>query len=143
MSASDKDIVLTITAQPVDGKGKRKIVVAGAREGEMPLIRTGTFADLYKLIDDVWIEVNTRTGAAVKGKTGATKKAKPAPRLKTKKRTKRSGSEAAVEEPAAAAEEVEETPAAAEPAEEQLPVIEGDTDDEEQLSLLGEDGKDG
>jgi len=67
-----RPIVLTVTIAP-SKRGGRGIVVTGAPEGELPAVYTGAFSDLHRLIDQVWIEVNTRKPLVVtrKGKAVA------------------------------------------------------------------------
>lgn len=40
--------------------GKRKLTISGAPEKEMPVVRTGIFADVHTLFDQVWIELQKR-----------------------------------------------------------------------------------
>lgn len=61
-----KPIVIIATIQPPDGKGKRKVSVAAAPEGQLPA-RTlmGTYPDLHGFIDQAWIIANTERPAHV------------------------------------------------------------------------------
>lgn len=68
-----KPITLTIVVLPIKN-GKRSIVVSGAPEGEMPIVETGVFADLHRLIDQVWLTLLQRKPQVVTIKTD--KKAK-------------------------------------------------------------------
>jgi len=117
---SDKTIILTVTVFPFV-KGKRKIVIAGAPEGEMPLAVTGTFQQLHELIDQVWLDLAGRKPQTVHAKS------KP-----VALDSKPADGEADEAETSAAelveAELVEAEPAEAEPveAEAKLPRIEGD-----------------
>jgi hypothetical protein len=69
MSDKDtKDIVILMT---VSEKAKMlKIVISGAPQGEMPVICSGLFADRYKLLDQVWVEIKKRQPQVVKVKSG-------------------------------------------------------------------------
>lgn len=59
MSDKPSDIILTITIAPAVN-GKRKIIVSGAPEKEMPVVRTGMFPDLHRLLDETWVELMKR-----------------------------------------------------------------------------------
>lgn len=59
MSDKPSDIILTITVSPL-ANGKRKVLVGGAPEKEMPVVRAGAFAELHDLIDQVWIALMKR-----------------------------------------------------------------------------------
>lgn len=137
--SADKPVILTITVQPAKGS-KRPIVVAGAIEGRMPVIRTGVFADLHTLVDDVYIDASTRKAAAPKKTGGAKAKAKPTHKSKPKTKPDqldRGGADVHIEiEPTDDALVIR----ASETADEALPVIEGD--DDGQLNLLEVDSDD-
>ncbi len=78
MSKSDgqeKIVIVIEVAPPKDGK--RRILVTGAPVGELPAVYTGVFADLHKLVDQVWIAVNTRKPLPVTSRKG--RGAGPAP----------------------------------------------------------------
>ncbi len=72
--SDNPNVVVTITIYPFD-KGKRKVLVSGAPEGEMPVVHTGQFAELHALIDRTWIELSTRKPQVVTRRAG--EKAKP------------------------------------------------------------------
>jgi hypothetical protein len=67
---SDKTIILTITVYPFD-KGKRRILVAGAPQGEMPIARPGLFHELHDLVDQLWLDLAERKPQTVHVKKGA------------------------------------------------------------------------
>lgn len=75
MSDKTKTILITIEIGDFD-KGKRKVTLSGAPVGEMPIVKTGTFAELHHLIDVVWIELAKRQPQLVTVKED--KKTKPA-----------------------------------------------------------------
>jgi len=63
----DKRIVITLTVYPPHAtNGARPVIVTGAPEGELPSVFRGGFADLHRLIDQAWIEINTRKPLVVK-----------------------------------------------------------------------------
>ena len=79
----DKRIVITLTVYPPHAtNGARPVIVTGAPEGELPSVFRGGFSDLHRLIDQAWIEVNTRKPLVVapatkksgKGKAGETER---------------------------------------------------------------------
>lgn len=70
---SDSTTVITITIYPAKN-GKRRIVMTGAPEGEMPEVRTGVFAELHRLVDDVWATLLKRKPQVVKVKAGKAEK---------------------------------------------------------------------
>jgi hypothetical protein len=72
--ATPAPTLLTVTVMPAKN-GKRKIIVSGAPAGEMPIVRTGLFADRHVLLDEVWGELQHRKPQVVKAK-GQTKKDK-------------------------------------------------------------------
>jgi hypothetical protein len=67
---SDKTIVITITVYPFE-KNKRRILVAGAPQGEMPVARSGLFSDLHDLVDQLWLDLAGRKPQTVHAKKGA------------------------------------------------------------------------
>ena len=71
---SDKTIILTIQILP-PANGKRKVIVSGAPEKEMPVVRLGTFAERHALEDAVWLELMKREPQLV---TVKVEKSKPA-----------------------------------------------------------------
>lgn len=60
-----KPIRLPLTVMP-SKNGKRKTMVSAAPEGEMPIARTGLFADRHALLDEVWGELQHRQPQVVK-----------------------------------------------------------------------------
>ena len=56
---ADKPIVITITVLPL-AKGKRKLIVSGAPQGEMPVVRTGEFAQVHQMVNAAWAELVKR-----------------------------------------------------------------------------------
>lgn len=56
---ADKSIVITITVLPF-AKGKRRLIVSGAPQGEMPVVHTGEFAQVHQLINSAWAELVRR-----------------------------------------------------------------------------------
>lgn len=129
-----KAVTLIATVQPPDAKGKRKIAVAAAPEGQMPARTfTGLYADLHALIDQAWIAALTERPATV---------AKSAPaKAKPKKRTVREQSASEPAEETETVDSITEDTESTEPdiesevepvsepetEDEQLPLIEGDT----------------
>jgi hypothetical protein len=75
MSDKDKTTIITIAIAPLSG-GKRKVVISGAPELEMPIVKVGTFADLHRLLDEVWVALLKRQPQVVKVKTGSAKPTK-------------------------------------------------------------------
>lgn len=71
---SDAPIIITLEIFPADGKGKRKLIVSGAPQHEMPVVRTGLFAQRHDLLDEVWIALGTRKPQVVKVKATTEKK---------------------------------------------------------------------
>lgn len=67
---SDKTIILTITVYPFD-KNKRRILVAGAPAGEMPIARSGLFHEMHDLVDQVWLDLAGRKPQTVHAKKDA------------------------------------------------------------------------
>lgn len=57
---SDKKITFTLIFQPMQKGKPRQITVAGAPDGEMPVIKSGTFADRHSLVDVIWKELTER-----------------------------------------------------------------------------------
>lgn len=168
MDAKQKDIIITIQVSPVSG-GKRKVLISGAPEQEMPIVRAGVFADMNRLLGEVWIELQKRKPQVVKVPKEKTEKSETKPAATNKSDGKQScrvcgctnekscdpechwvepdlcsncvGKEPAkAEEPDQAPDPVEKAfdeaggnlepaiPDPEEPQEEQLPLIEGDTD---------------
>ena len=71
---SDKTVILTVLILP-PANGKRKVIVSGAPEKEMPVVRLGTFAERHALEDAVWLELMKREPQLV---TVKVEKSKPA-----------------------------------------------------------------
>lgn len=137
-----KPITIITTIQPPDAKGKRKLTVAAAPEGEMPAVLTGLFADWHRLEAEAYVAVSTRKPQTVHGKNGGAPKPGKAKTTKkaAKKRTGPIGQKESPEpvEPAGnearpveapEPEPVAEPPAIETDSEEQLPLIEGDNHD--------------
>ena len=74
----DKPVVITVTVLPLKN-GKRRIMVSGAPEGEMPLVARGVFADLHKLIGQMWLAIQTREPQVVTVKAAKAKNDKAEP----------------------------------------------------------------
>lgn len=133
-----KPIIIVATIQPPDGKGKRKLTVAAAPDGQLPA-RTfvGAYPDLHAFIDQAWLAALTERPATVEKAT-----AKPAGKKQTKK-TGPIGPEAEAEEAAksSAAEadeanvEAEYNSAAAQPNTEASPAPVAAAADEAQPAL--------
>lgn len=64
-----KTIVLTLTVYPPKN-GKRRILVSGAPEGEMPAVLNGLFADRHVLLDQLWATLQKRKPQVVKVRGG-------------------------------------------------------------------------
>lgn len=62
-----KPIVMTIAVYP-PRKGQRQIVVSGAPEGELPAVRSGVFADLHQMINQMWMELIKRKPQVPRGR---------------------------------------------------------------------------
>lgn len=136
MSDKAKSTLITVEIEGLVN-GKRKIAVSGAPEGEMPIVRTGTFPELHHLIDQVWIELQKRQPQVVTVK--AEKKAAPKPAAKPSdpKSDSKDGEPDEAPDPVTATELEAEGDASEPPAEpEPLPVIEGDTTAQEQTTFL-------
>lgn len=58
-SAEPKPVVLTVTIFPLKN-GKRPLVISGAPDGEMPVVRTGNFSEIHRLFDELWLEMIKR-----------------------------------------------------------------------------------
>lgn len=121
-----KPITIITTIQPPDAKGKRKLTVAAAPDGEMPVTLTGLFADWHRLEAEAYVAVSTRKAQVVKQ---SAVKAKGKAESETEEADQNVRSEetpdAAEAEPQAAAEADSLTePVATD--ESQLPLIEGD-----------------
>jgi len=67
---SDKTIIITITIYPFE-KNKRRVLVAGAPQGEMPIARPGLFHELHDLVDQLWLDLAERKPQTVHVKKGA------------------------------------------------------------------------
>ncbi len=67
MDTKPKDTIITITVSPV-ANGKRRVLISGAPEQEMPVVRVGTFAELHHLLDEVWVMLQKRKPQVVKVK---------------------------------------------------------------------------
>ena len=59
MSDKPSDTIITVTISPVVN-GKRKLVISGAPKGEMPVVKAGVFADVHRLFDETWVELQKR-----------------------------------------------------------------------------------
>ena len=141
MTDKPSDIILTITVSPL-ANSKRQVLVSGAPEKEMPVVRTGLFPELHGLIDQVWIELMKRKPQVVtvkveKPKTTAAGEqgSRGAGETETETETTQSGDQSvagaepdAAPDPVTAAENAAGADVLPEaPAEpEQLPMIEGD-----------------
>jgi hypothetical protein len=66
MNENKNEIVLTITV--TEKNGKPHILVSGAPAHEMPIVRSGLFADRHRLLDEVWVEIKKRKPQIVKVK---------------------------------------------------------------------------
>ncbi len=151
--SEDKDIILTVSIGPLKN-GKRKVVVSGAPEQEMPVVKIGAFPDLHRLVDGVWVELAKREPQVVKmtaAKPAAKAKAKAgiekdkeypdAPGQEGESDEKVEGAEEAPAAQATAATETEPAAATSAPAK-SLPIIEGDktAPEQEQLTMEGLNG---
>lgn len=58
-SKSPRDITFVVTVKPATKDG-RPIIVCAAPQGELPIIKTGVFAQLHPLINEVWGELQRR-----------------------------------------------------------------------------------
>lgn len=76
-----KPTIITVEIAPLKD-GKRKVVVSGAPEKEMPVMKVGSFAELHHMIDVVWIELQKREPQVV---TVKEEKAKTATKPPVKK----------------------------------------------------------
>lgn len=65
MSDKPNDIIITITIAPAVN-GKRKVLISGAPEKEMPIVRAGVFADVHRLFDETWVALMKREPQVVK-----------------------------------------------------------------------------
>jgi hypothetical protein len=65
----DKKIMFTATVYPRMDDNLPTVIVTCAPEGELPSVFSGFFADLHRLMDQAWIEVNTRKPLVVKSAT--------------------------------------------------------------------------
>ena len=99
-------IVLTVTVYPPK-KNKRRVVVSGAPEGEMPLLLTGLFQERHALLDQAYAECLKRKPQLVT--------------IEEKKTTKRKSDQLV-----GSTETITETLKDDEGTEEELPAIEGD-----------------
>ena len=120
-----KPIQLNITIQPAAANGKRKVVVSGAPEGEMPHIITGEFSQMHALIDQTYVALLKRDPQVVKVKNAASgddgaKKRKPVGAKHASPKSKPDQLDRSGDSPEN---------------DEELPVIEGDTESKTQLSL--------
>lgn len=60
MPANDpKPIIITITVLPF-AKGKRRLIVSGAPQGEMPVVHAGDFSQVHPMFNAVWTELIKR-----------------------------------------------------------------------------------
>mgnify|MGYP001581900330 CR=1 FL=1 len=120
MSKNDTPIILTVTIQPAAANGKRKVIVSGAPEGEMPHIVTGEFPQLHTLIDQTYVALLKRDPQVVKVKklesaADSAKKSKSKPAKVASKK----------------ADQLDRPDDDGKPeSDSDLPVIEGDIDDE-------------
>lgn len=119
--AVDKQVVITITVLPL-AKGKRRIIVSGAPEGEMPAVHSGEFAQVHQLINTTWAELMKRKAQVPK---------LTAPKTEPAKATKGDSGQAVSDEgdegDQMVASETDAPEAEPAPAAGDLPVIEGDT----------------
>lgn len=149
MSDKPSDIIITIQISPL-ANGKRKIVVSGAPEKEMPAVYAGTFQDLHQLIDTTWRELMTRKPQVVK--VSEPKSEKPASKPKKGDDQLDDDEQDPAPDPAQTDIDAQTPPIAEEPedttdeaeqhaqdlidksndkAEDELPVIEGDDEESE------------
>lgn len=56
---TDKPVVVTVTINPLKN-GKRPLVISGAPDGEMPVVRSGNFSEIHSLFDEMWLELIKR-----------------------------------------------------------------------------------
>ncbi len=133
---NDKDTIITITIQPL-AKGTRKVLVSGAPEGEMPVVRAGMFQELQHLIGGVWVELQKRKPQTVKvpaaTKTATAKK----PKEKDADADETENEAAEDSNAPATATEPDQLVAPAPPA--ALPTIEGDPTAPKETQLTLED----
>lgn len=54
-----KPVILTVTIFPLRN-GKRPLVISGAPDGEMPVVRAGNFSEIHPLFDELWLELIKR-----------------------------------------------------------------------------------
>jgi hypothetical protein len=137
---TDGDITIITTIHPAK-KGVRAVTVMAAPDGEMPVCRTGLFADRHGLADQAYGELLKRKPQVVKSaKAGAGEKkiAKPKPARKPAK-AKRAVPAAAQPDQIGPVEDADSggTDISMGVAPDDLPVIEGD--EEAQLELEGID----
>ncbi len=59
MSEQTEPITITITIYPPKN-GRRKILITGAAQGDMPSVLEGTFASIHALIDQMWLTLLDR-----------------------------------------------------------------------------------
>ncbi len=82
----DKKIVFTATVYPATDGNPPTVMVTCAPEGELPSVYKGGFSDLHRLMDQAWVEINTRKPLVIKSSThkvgkvevGETKEPEPA-----------------------------------------------------------------
>jgi hypothetical protein len=135
MSDPKTEIVLTITV--TEKNGKPHILVSGAPAHEMPIVRSGLFADRHRLLDEVWVEIKKRKPQIVKVKSEKPAVKKPTSiakdELKSDQLVDEATEQIADEAPAAddgapESGEDDDTPiATGVRSDEPLPPIEGDT----------------
>jgi hypothetical protein len=143
-STAEKPIVLTVTILPLKGK-KRPVIISGAPQGEMPIIKSGVFQEMQALIFSIYGQIVNREPQTVtlkesksaKTKTNKTRAAEPY-KDKVSSTQAWANGHSGLAEPAASelAGETEtetgsdqlvtEAPAADSPAAGQLPLIAGD-----------------
>lgn len=61
----DKAVLITIDVSAPGKTGTRKVVVAGAPAGEMPVTLAGAFQDMHRLLDEMWVTLLRRAPQVV------------------------------------------------------------------------------
>ena len=129
-----KPIQLNITIQPPAANGKRKVVVSGAPEGEMPHILTGEFSQMHALLDQTYVALLKRDPQVVKVKN-AESGDDGTKRRKNKSVRAISNRGDGGKRGDAKPDQLDRSGNTPETNDEELPVIEGDTSPETQPSL--------
>lgn len=124
--SADKPMTIIVTVLPPK-RGGRTMIVSAAREGEMPIVLDGLFADRHHLLDQAYAAVLKREPQVVTIKEEKTSKANRAPKPAEQEadEAEEDGKEEKIVADVDTARDGDQL-VAAKPVTEELPAIEGD-----------------